>query len=393
MNISKVIEKAIKKNKWQVIEKADGGIAVNGDKISGGVLVESLTQEKIYLILSEEEILSEKRDNVIRLKSEVFKDLGFYIDKEEAKKSFNDFKGFVNDELTLIFPDTSKLTLNEKIEWQSEHSGSRFAERIEGDIQEQFNILKTDDELYFFADEVGGNSEAEQKDYWEKNLSKYKPISERNKENYKGLKKYFDREPSKYAFFEGYNPPWVKRIMNELVSERRQLEKATANEEDAYHKKSIKKFYDKHINTEGATVVARLRVNQALSEVLNNELSYVDATYTDPMIESLYCEKTALEQILQKKNIDCNKETSNYDELENLIKEYADRLHIPEQYGWDKDDIIYSIKNNLYMITTEKKTDKALSPELINLLSNLSSSSQIKPKEAGNEVAKVKVRE
>ena len=111
-----------------------------------------------------------------------------------------------------------------------------------------------------------------------------------------------------------------------------------------------------------AYLTAWHNVVESASEVVNEEMSYLDGMYADSLSDNFYEERTALERAL-------NGEYAPSEEAKPYLKPLLERYHkrfpldiLLEYYGWDNDDVFKALAENIpdaelrdYATSTEKE--------------------------------------
>lgn len=103
-----------------------------------------------------------------------------------------------------------------------------------------------------------------------------------------------------------------------------------------------KPVWNNYLSTKEADAyfAARMIVANAVGEVINDELNYVDCKYADPLSDINFDERTALENYMSSKETPAEETLKPY--LPELLTEYSDFIsQIPlEHYGWFGDDLV-----------------------------------------------------
>ena len=111
-----------------------------------------------------------------------------------------------------------------------------------------------------------------------------------------------------------------------------------------------------------AYLTAWHNVVESASEVVNEDMSYLDGMYADSLSDNFYEERTAIDRVL-------NGEYAPSEEAKPFIKPLLERYHkrfpldiLLEYYGWDYDDVYNALAENIpdaelreYATNTEKK--------------------------------------
>ena len=96
-----------------------------------------------------------------------------------------------------------------------------------------------------------------------------------------------------------------------------------------------------------AYLTAWHNVVESASEVVNDDMSYLDGMYADSLSDNFYAERTALERAL-------NGEYAPSEEAKPYLKPLLERYHkrfpldiLLEYYGWDNDDVYKALAENI----------------------------------------------
>ena len=95
-------------------------------------------------------------------------------------------------------------------------------------------------------------------------------------------------------------------------------------------------------------LIARLAFCKATRNVLNTELCSAEGSYTDSLIDSLYCEDTTLSKLLRRFPVSGQEDATPY--VQELLTEYSDLLWASDHlkfYGWTRQDVMHAVSHAL----------------------------------------------